>query len=59
MSVTGTAVPLSCPPGTYSGDPGLRTLFDCRDCEGGFYCPDYNMTEYGPACNPGKAHVST
>ena len=37
---------------------GLMSVDECRNCTGGLYCPDYNMTTPGDSCQPGMYSVS-
>ena len=46
----GTTLPLSCPPGSYSGREGSDV---CETCEPGTYCPNYN-TSTPEGCLAGK-----
>ena len=50
----GSAVPQSCPPGTYNPGTGRQSEDQCMNCTGGRYCPDYNMTSVGPPCQAGR-----
>ena len=36
---------------------GLMSVDECRNCTGGLYCPDYNMTSPGDSCQPGMCSV--
>ncbi|XP_076833352.1 uncharacterized protein LOC143478273 [Brachyhypopomus gauderio] len=42
-----------CPPGTYGPDPGLRTLSQCRECDGGHYCAHENASSVSGSCSAG------
>ena len=37
---------------------GLMAVDECRNCTGGLYCADYNMTSPGDSCQPGMYSVS-
>ncbi|XP_072282810.1 uncharacterized protein [Pyxicephalus adspersus] len=43
----------ACPPGTYSSEPGLESVSDCRLCDGGKYCMFYNATSASGNCSAG------
>ncbi|CAL8373179.1 unnamed protein product, partial [Gadus morhua 'NCC'] len=45
--------PRSCPEGTYSGEPGLRSLSQCRPCDGGHYCSSANSSRVSGRCHGG------
>ncbi|RUS80256.1 hypothetical protein EGW08_011985, partial [Elysia chlorotica] len=49
----GSAVPVSCPLGTYNPFTGRGNVSECTACSGGRYCPYYNMTQPGPQCEEG------
>ncbi|KAM4702881.1 uncharacterized protein WCC33_011421 [Rhinophrynus dorsalis] len=42
-----------CPPGTYSSETGLESVFGCRVCDGGKYCMLYNATHVTGDCSDG------
>lgn len=42
-----------CPLGTYSSQPRLSLITQCRDCDGGRYCNQNGATNTSGACSPG------
>ncbi|XP_069122179.1 multiple epidermal growth factor-like domains protein 6 [Argopecten irradians] len=49
----GTVSPVCCSLGTFNPTTGRQAIDECTNCTGGTYCPDYNMTATGPACQAG------
>lgn len=54
----GTAMPQSCPLGTYNSAVGRQNVSECTACSGGRYCPYYNATSPGPLCQPGETLIT-
>ena len=44
---------MPCVPGTYRSQSGGASVDDCRTCDGGFYCHDYNQIAPTELCHPG------
>ncbi|XP_071958404.1 uncharacterized protein [Antedon mediterranea] len=49
----GTAVPIGCPSGTYSGSEGNNELADCLNCTAGKYCEGDGNSAPDADCAPG------
>ncbi|NXE08447.1 AB24G protein, partial [Lophotis ruficrista] len=49
----GTLLPLQCPPGTWSGSEGRRSLQECQPCPGGYYCNSSGQRAPSGHCSPG------
>ncbi|XP_023933458.1 uncharacterized protein LOC106181652, partial [Lingula anatina] len=43
-----------CPNGTYSSIQGLRSVGECTQCAGGYYCDEPALSNYTKLCNAGK-----
>ncbi|XP_032305021.1 zonadhesin-like isoform X2 [Coturnix japonica] len=54
----GAPRPLKCPPGTWSGNEGRRSLQDCQPCPGGHYCNSSGQRAPTGHCSPGYYCVS-
>ncbi|XP_071497018.1 uncharacterized protein [Diadema antillarum] len=48
-----TSVPQPCVNGTYSDGLYLTQQSECTDCDPGFYCGTFNLTEPQGPCDPG------
>ena len=48
-----TSVPNPCPPGTYSDQEYLMSMSQCKACDLGMYCSEYNLTAPEGVCSPG------
>ncbi|NXP16479.1 AB24G protein, partial [Scytalopus superciliaris] len=49
----GAAAPLQCPPGTWSGREGRRSLQQCQPCPGGYFCNGSGQEVPSGHCSPG------
>ncbi|NWY61568.1 AB24G protein, partial [Chionis minor] len=49
----GAPLPLQCPPGTWSGSGGSRSLQECQPCPGGYYCNSSGQRAPSGHCSPG------
>ena len=49
----GTAEPVNCPIGTYSGETGLGHVMECQDCPAGMYCDAAGLITPTGNCSEG------
>ncbi|XP_050179054.1 multiple epidermal growth factor-like domains protein 6 isoform X3 [Myiozetetes cayanensis] len=49
----GAALPLQCPPGTWAGRAGRRSLQECQPCPGGYFCNGSGQGAPSGQCSPG------
>ncbi|XP_021231889.1 SCO-spondin-like isoform X4 [Numida meleagris] len=54
----GAPHPIKCPPGTWCGSEGSRSLQDCQPCPGGYYCNSSGQRAPTGHCSPGYYCVS-
>ncbi|XP_014797053.1 PREDICTED: multiple epidermal growth factor-like domains protein 11 isoform X3 [Calidris pugnax] len=49
----GALLLLQCPPGTWSGSEGRRSVQECQPCPGGYYCNSSGQRAPSGHCSPG------
>ncbi|KAM8989348.1 uncharacterized protein PRD47_016773 [Ara ararauna] len=54
----GAPLPLQCPPGTWAGGEGSRSLQECQPCPGGYYCNSSGQRAPSGPCSPGYYCIS-